>query len=319
MSNTTKVPSDRWLHTSCLQKAIRRNLPDLAVPSARFLWEFSPRYLMRRLGVIAFEDIGLANLGLVERYLDAVLPILAEGKFGGGDRERVIGFVRAFCDSPKSRFLTRITATVHYHPRYQAITAACKDPLLNAPVPTEPDDVEVMATHARMLACKPRDVLLALELTHPRLARIMAMGMKIGAEGLPLALFATRNEKAVETLPTNLPPIVMYGWFPNFVYDSHTRLGARALKLFTQQVPEFSNLTPETAAWVAYRILFRLESGLLDRETMFTSEEAVERVWWTTLMVEGLSLPDVFTIRESLRRRIPALNAIRRTLLGSPS
>jgi hypothetical protein len=137
----------------------------------------------------------------------------------------------------------------------------------------------------------------------------------VGAEGLPLALFSTRHERPVDTVTTQLPPMVMLGHFPTFVYDRHTRLGSRALKLFVKEVLELAHLTPAMAAWVAYRILFRLESGLLDREVMFTNDAAVEQLWWTTLMVEGLTLPEVFRIRDALGRQLPRLNAIRHELL----
>lgn len=289
------------------------------MPSAHFLWGWNPRYLMRRLAVIALEDVGLANLDLAERYLTTIHPILSEGRLGDGECEKVIGFVRAFCISPKSRFLTRIEATVHYSPHYQAITAAGKDSLFTKPLADALGEKDVLVAHAKAMACKPRDLADAIRDTHPQLVRLMAMGMKLGDEGLSLTLFATRNEKPMETVATDLPPVVTLGNFPTFVYDKHTRIGARALRLFVQQVPELASLTPETAVWVAYRILFRLESGLLDRETMFSSEVSVESVWWTTLCVEGLTLPDVFTIRDSLHRRIPVLNAIRRELLGLTS
>ena len=320
MNNINTPSRDRWQHTSCLQKAIRRNLPDLAVPSARFLWGWNPRYLMRRMAVIAFEDVGLANIDLLERYLTTAHPILKEGQFSGGDREKVVGFVRAFCASPKSRYLTRIGATVHYHPGYKTITAESHNAILTDKTANALQETDVLKVQALALTCPPKELADALHREGKGLlANLMLLGGRLGCEGLPRILFATRNEQPVETRPTDLPPVEMLGHFPAWVFDRHTRLGARALRLFVQRVPELKGLSPETAAWVAYRILFRLESGLLDRETFFTSDNAVEEVWWTTLMVEGLTLPDVFAIRESLREKIPVLNDIRRGLLGITS
>lgn len=317
MTHINHPSKDRWLHASCLQKAIRRNLPELAISSARFLWDWNPRYLVRRLGVIAFEDIGLANLDLVERYLRTAQPILKEGTFGDKERETVIGFVHAFCASPKSRYLTRIGATVHYHPRYKALTAESHNALFTDKVTSALAQSDVLVAQALALTCPPKELGDALHHEgKDKLADLMLLGWKLGCEGLPRILFATRNERPVETCPTDLPPVEMLGHFPTWVYDRHTCLGARALRLFVQRVPELAHLSPETAAWAAYRILFRLESGLLDREVMFTSDSMVEDVWWTTLCVEGVSLPDVFRIRESLREKLPILNGIRRGLLG---
>lgn len=53
---------DRWLATSLLQKAIRRDAPDLAWMAASYLLENFPAYFWRRLPIIAMEDIGLGDL-----------------------------------------------------------------------------------------------------------------------------------------------------------------------------------------------------------------------------------------------------------------
>ena len=53
---------DRWLASSLLQKAIRRDEPDLAWLAASHLLENYPAYFWRRLPVIAMEDIGVGDL-----------------------------------------------------------------------------------------------------------------------------------------------------------------------------------------------------------------------------------------------------------------
>jgi hypothetical protein len=271
---------------------------------------------MRRLAVIAFEDIGLANLNLIEKYLEAAQRVLADGKFVEDDREKVVGFVQALCASPKSRYLTRISATAYYLPILKQVSAEARAALMTDPVAEALNDSGVLTAHAKALACKPQDLGKALRREgFDQLADLMKAGNRVGAEGLPLALFSTRHERPVDTVTTQLPPMVMLGHFPTFVYDRHTRLGSRALKLFVKEVLELAHLTPAMAAWVAYRILFWLESGLLDREVMFTNDAAVEQLWWTTLMVEGLTLPEVFRIRDALGRQLPRLNAIRHELL----
>lgn len=61
-----------WIAASLLQKAIRRGRTDLAVAAAATLAVNDPDRLWRRLGGIAFEDIGLGDpcaVGLVSAAL----------------------------------------------------------------------------------------------------------------------------------------------------------------------------------------------------------------------------------------------------------
>ena len=51
-----------WLAMSILQKAIRRSHEDLALGAAATLLRRTPDKLWRRIGCIAFEDVGVGNL-----------------------------------------------------------------------------------------------------------------------------------------------------------------------------------------------------------------------------------------------------------------
>ncbi|EMN1929395.1 hypothetical protein RVV18_003841 [Burkholderia ambifaria] len=61
IENDIPATRDRWVLSSNLQKAIRLALPDTAVATAKTLLEIDERYFFRRLLVIAYEDIGIAN------------------------------------------------------------------------------------------------------------------------------------------------------------------------------------------------------------------------------------------------------------------
>jgi replication-associated recombination protein RarA len=59
-----------WVAMSVLQKGIRRGREDLALSAAATLLRDAPDKLWRRIGCIAYEDIGVASLeavGLAER------------------------------------------------------------------------------------------------------------------------------------------------------------------------------------------------------------------------------------------------------------
>jgi hypothetical protein len=54
-----------WVAMSLMQKAIRRGRKDMALRAAATLLHGSPDRLWRRLGCIAFEDIGIGGLETV--------------------------------------------------------------------------------------------------------------------------------------------------------------------------------------------------------------------------------------------------------------
>jgi hypothetical protein len=54
-----------WVAMSAMQKAIRRGREDLALSAAATLLRDAPDKLWRRVGCVAFEDVGLASLEAV--------------------------------------------------------------------------------------------------------------------------------------------------------------------------------------------------------------------------------------------------------------
>src|SRR5215208_5599708 len=59
------LPVSPWVAMSLLQKATRRGREDLAHCAASTLLQIAPDRLWRRLGCIAFEDVGVADLDIV--------------------------------------------------------------------------------------------------------------------------------------------------------------------------------------------------------------------------------------------------------------
>ncbi len=60
---------DKWLASSALQKAIRRGNEAEALSCARLLLNVDAQRLWRRLGIIAIEDIGVADIEVVGQTL----------------------------------------------------------------------------------------------------------------------------------------------------------------------------------------------------------------------------------------------------------
>jgi MgsA AAA+ ATPase C terminal len=95
------MPRDRWILTSLLQKAIRRGHVDYAVAAADSLVVLEPDYVAGRLPIIAYEDIGVADLTtlLWTKQVAATIPVQA-----GAERRRIATTIAGrLADSPKSR------------------------------------------------------------------------------------------------------------------------------------------------------------------------------------------------------------------------
>ena len=96
---------DPYLQLSNLQKAIRRNCPELAVNSASLLYEKNLSLLLYRLSIICLEDIGLANLDLVHQFFSTkIKKANIEGGAGpAAGRQYLFSLIEQLCASPKDR------------------------------------------------------------------------------------------------------------------------------------------------------------------------------------------------------------------------
>ena len=77
------MPISPWLAMSALQKSIRRRREDLALRSAATLLRDTPDRLRRRLGVTAFEDVGVANFEVVSLVVAGLSGRTWRAKNGG--------------------------------------------------------------------------------------------------------------------------------------------------------------------------------------------------------------------------------------------
>ena len=111
------VPASRplnvspWVAMSLLQKAIRRGDAPAALPGAATLLRDAPERLWRRLGCIAFEDIGVADiacLGLVTTALTGK----AFRKRLGGEWAVASLIIQRMADAPKNRSADDLLMTI---------------------------------------------------------------------------------------------------------------------------------------------------------------------------------------------------------------
>lgn len=75
-----------WVAMSAMQKAIRRGHEDLALSAAATLLRGAPDKLWRRIGCIAYEDIGVASLEAVGLTTVALAGKRHRSALGGDGR-----------------------------------------------------------------------------------------------------------------------------------------------------------------------------------------------------------------------------------------
>ena len=99
--------ADRYLAMSALQKAIRRGNEPVALRAALSLLRGNARGFWRRLGIIAFEDIGVANIDLIGWVTVAMGDNRLRRQLGGD--WRVAAFlVSELCGTRKDRAIDNL-------------------------------------------------------------------------------------------------------------------------------------------------------------------------------------------------------------------
>src|SRR5271157_2211159 len=104
-----------WRAMSLFQNAVRRGREDLALGAAATLLRDAPERLWRRIGCIAYEDVGVASLNAVG---------LATVALGGKQVRAALGgewavascIVSELCQAPKCRAADDLLVSSELHP-----------------------------------------------------------------------------------------------------------------------------------------------------------------------------------------------------------
>jgi len=106
-----------WIVMSLMQKAIRRGEEQLALRAAATLLHVSPERLWRRCSCIAFEDVGVADLGTVAIVTAALAGKRNRASLGG--EWRVASYiVSRMVHAPKCRGADDLLMTAELHPTF---------------------------------------------------------------------------------------------------------------------------------------------------------------------------------------------------------
>lgn len=334
------LPVTVWQAMSLLQKAVRRGRKDFALKAAGTLLLASPDRLWRRLGTIAFEDIGVADLDTLGLVTVALGGKRLRGKLGGEWLVASI-LVEIMTAAPKCRAADDLLFIVQRHP----------------------DLAEARSRLAELFIHQARNV--ALDLV-PLSERALALWYVLGTDRCPSPhLTSRRGEPAfafdlidelgapmtaveitregfrrigqvlcpfvgllmTDDLPSparieddDLPPETIIGPLPSWSLDVFTREGKQAFSRFLEG-------DSKTARWLRGNVprgervsllgdlVFFAEGGLLRSRLRWPiGDELRHRA---EVECYGPHVPDGRVLLDMLRADLPELNCIRAEVMGS--
>lgn len=334
---TEPLIGDSALAKSALQKAIRRGDTSIALSAAARLLMENPRNFWRRLVVIAFEDVGIADLDSVAETL--VGAASKHWRSGVGGEWKVASYIVARLSAAvKDRSADDLAVVIEYDGGLQALVRSIHeseiDHRFSVAVASENDLVRRAiagwsATGAAHFPYKADgDARADATGYFDRLfeAGVSATAVALGREGFRITglslpalfpLIAAEGVGGRETVGREaMPPTVRIRGVPSYVFDLYTRPGRHAIRAFLKRNVLVGQAL-EAFGGSAYRreqilggILFRIESACVDRRLDWSVghqlRERADRCW---LDAEPSVIDRAF---ETVRSEIDHLNEIRK-------
>jgi hypothetical protein len=333
-----KPPSPRpmdassWLAMSVLQKAVRRGREDLALNAAATLLRDAPDKLWRRIGCVAFEDVGIASLNAVGLATVALAGKQVRTALGA---EWAVAscIVSELCRVPKCRAADDLLMACELHPAHV-------EARVELPYRTTRDLIAVAtgqgSVQKRALALwfalgtdRRRSTLVGRR-GEPRLVfdylceagwphsivEVAREGFRRTGEMLcPLvALLSSEQAEATRIESDALPPEVMIGNVPSWALDIYSREGRAAFARFLDTDAPAArwvrgSIRPARRMAFLGHIVFRVEGGLVANRMRWLLADELRRQ--TDVECSGPDCPDATEILDLIRADLPLLNKAR--------
>jgi len=333
------IAADPWVVSSLLRKSIRRGETQIAQDAAFTFIKLNGAAIWRRLMVIAFEDVGVANI-------DAITAVAAAGsdaalrKSCGGNTHVAIHLAGLLAASPKDRSadylvgakdhptLTDFARTIR-DASIEAILLAVRDKTLSLPSKTiaalfavvpHGDAVGGRAGLDRLPGTYrelgvPEDLLAATQIATVRTREPITLM-------LPLIWLAAQASRETSVCDCAVPSLVQMGDVPLYALDQHTRLGREAIWRFANEHPAvrwcLTHYVPERC-WrgVAYVAAFYVDGAPVARRLMWDQSEALEALGIERdLVYAGMPAEGIEPLLGVMRANLNHLNEFRRDVLA---
>ncbi|MCE8006164.1 hypothetical protein [Aestuariivita sp.] len=317
-------PMSPWIAASLLQKAIRRgDVPptQLAVSS---LMMTDPTRFWRRLGVIAFEDIGLANLPLVGQVTIAQRGKTFRRGFGGEARV-AMGLATDLARSAKNRAADDLLCVLTDHPMIAGLTqklaAMSERQLLGVVAGCGDTTTRCVAADMFAVNCNSPLHKVAARLTYalgvaPSVSWLVIEGWTRTRTMLPLlvGLLTQENGLRQPNPDDQMPDEVEIAGIPGWALDMFTREGKAAIRRLMagkSDVARYARVTFPYAGRTRLlgEAVFRVESGLLRNRLDGQKGQRLRSQMERECL--GIEIEKADRLLKLMRDAIPELNACR--------
>jgi hypothetical protein len=333
------IAADPWVVSSLLQKSIRRGETQIAQDAAFTLMKLRGSAIWRRLMVIVFEDVGVANIAAITAVV-AASSDAALRKSCGGNNHIAIHLAGLLAAAPKDRSADYLVGAKD-HPALANFVRTIRDALVEDIVLTVRDktlSLPCKAISALFAASQcdavssragldwllgayrelsvPEDLLAATEIAAARTREPITVIFPL----IWLAANLSQKEK-VHDCP--VPPLVKSGDVPLYALDMHTRLGREAIWRLVQENKAvracLARFAPENR-WrsCAYVAAFYVDAAPVARRLMWDQSEGLEAFGIERdLLHAGMPVVEgIKPLLETMRANLDHLNDLRRHVLA---
>jgi len=328
-----------WVAMSALQKAIRRGREDIALnAAATLLLRGAPEKLWRRIGCVAFEDVGVASLDAVGLATTALGGKEVRAAFGG---EWLVAacIVSEMCRVPKCRAADDLLMACQLHPAYTKARGELPQLTTRDLIAVATGEGSVQERALALwyaLGTDRRRSTLPNRRGEPRLVfdYLCEAGwphsiVEVAREGFrrtgdmlcPLvALLSCVELRASGVEDDELPPEIMIGDAPSWASDIFSREGRAAFARFLgTDAPAArwvrGRIKPARRAAFLGHIVFRVEGGLVANRLRWPLADELRRQ--CDVGCSGSDCPDAAEILDLMRIDLPLLNEARAAVAGS--
>lgn len=329
-----------WVAASLLQKAVRRGHEGLALQAASTLLVDAPERLWRRIGCMAFEDVGLGDFDSV-----AVVTAALAGKrlrSGLGGEWSVASYlVSMMARARKDRSADDLLMNAELHPslvssRREFARISTRE-LLAISTSSAPIVQRALALwlaigtdrrpskHLPSRRGEPQaafDYLCEAGLPHCAV-EIAREGFKKTGEVLPpfVALLSQVSRTETATVSDELPPEKIINGVPSWAFDIYTREGRAVYARFLQSERLSArwiraHVAPARRVEFLGGIVFRCEGGCLKDRMAWSLGDELRRQY--EIECAGPEGSDASEIIQLVRDDMAALNGVRIELNGGP-
>ncbi|WP_299878429.1 hypothetical protein [uncultured Sulfitobacter sp.] len=273
-----KLSISVWQAMSMLQKAIRRNDSHRTAVATSTLLNLDAERFWRRLGVIAFEDVGVSNLPLVYAVTAALAGKRVRGEFGG-DTRVAMALAQCLANSAKNRSADDLLCIRDQHPdardmqhEFQRIpTERLRSIFVGCP------EVLAQASAAKIIAARSPKPHISVEVellenagAAPAAIALFVQGKARVRNDLPflVALLTLQNGLRSPNPDDVLPAEIEFAGMPGWALDMFTREGKAAIRRLLAHDNALSQYIRRSfpsagRTQLLGEAIFRVEGGLL--------------------------------------------------------